>query len=70
MHIAMVVALAIILVGLVGVVIWLPDHAHDTGVEHATAVDAVPAGITGVDVLVAEPLADVVEELNYQHEHQ
>jgi hypothetical protein len=70
MHLALFVALGIMVIGVIGVLIWLPAHATDDGVEHATAADAVPAGITGVDVIVAEPLADVVEELEYEHEHR
>jgi Na+/melibiose symporter-like transporter len=70
MHLALFVALGIMVVGVMGVMAWLPAHATDDGVEHATAADAVPAGITGVDVFVAEPLADVVEELEYEHEHR
>ena len=70
MHLALLVALGIVVIGVIGVWIWLPAHATDDGVEHATAADAVPAGITGVDVFVGEPLADVVEELEYEHEHR
>jgi hypothetical protein len=70
MHLALLVALAIMVVGVIGVLAWLPAHAPDDGVEHASAADAVPAGVTGVDVFVAEPLADVVEELEYEHEHR
>jgi hypothetical protein len=69
MRIAMLVAFGIIMVGVVSVVVWLPAHSSEDGVEAATAVDAAPAGLTGVDVIIAEPLADVVEELEYGHEH-
>jgi hypothetical protein len=69
MHIAMLVAFGIIMVGVVSVVVWLPAHASDVGVDAAAVVDAAP-GVTGVDVVLAEPLADVVEELEYGHEHR
>jgi EmrB/QacA subfamily drug resistance transporter len=64
MHVAVVVGAAVILVGVVGVLIWLPAHADDS-IEHATAGEVVP-GVTGVDVVVAEPIADVVEEIEFE----
>jgi hypothetical protein len=39
-------------------------------VEHATAADMLPAGITGVDVLPGEAIADFTEEREYEREYQ
>jgi EmrB/QacA subfamily drug resistance transporter len=70
MHLALWAALAIMVIGVIAVAIWLPAQAADDSIDHATAADAPPAGITGVDVFVAEPMVDVVEELEYEHEQR
>ena len=71
MHLALWAALAVVVIGVIAVAIWLPARATtDDSIDHATAADAPPVGITGVDVFVAEPMVDVVEELEYEHEQR
>jgi hypothetical protein len=70
MHVSMFVAFAILVVGVIVVLLWLPARASDAGVEHATAADMLPAGITGVDVLPGEAIADFTEEREYEREYQ
>ena len=70
MHVSFFVAFAILAVGMVVVLIWLPARAAEPGVEHASAADRVPTGITGVDVLPGEALADFTEEREYEREYQ
>jgi EmrB/QacA subfamily drug resistance transporter len=70
MHISLLVGAAIIFLAMIGVLIWLPAHAAEPGTAHASVVDAVPAGVTSVDVIPAEPLADLAEEIAYEHEHR
>jgi EmrB/QacA subfamily drug resistance transporter len=67
MHIAVLVGAAIIFIGVIGVLAWLPAHA-EPGVEHVSAGEA-PAGVTSVDIAPAGPSADIAEEIAYQHEH-
>jgi EmrB/QacA subfamily drug resistance transporter len=70
MHLALWVAVVIVVIGVIAVAVWLPAHASDESLDHATAVDASPVGITGVDVFITEPLVDVVEEIEYEHEQR
>jgi hypothetical protein len=69
MQAAMLVGALLMAVGVAATLRWLPARARAPGVEHASAADVVPLGVTGADVVAAGPLADLVEELEYLREH-
>jgi EmrB/QacA subfamily drug resistance transporter len=66
MHVAMLVGSVVVAVGVVAVLIWLPARATDDDVEHVSFSDVIPSGLTPVDVLPAEQLVEVAEELGFQ----
>jgi EmrB/QacA subfamily drug resistance transporter len=70
MQAAMLVGFVMMVLGILGTLRWLPAEAREEGVEHASAADVTPMGVTGADVVPAGPLADVVDELEYLDEHR
>jgi EmrB/QacA subfamily drug resistance transporter len=69
MHAAMLVGFVMMALGIVATLKWLPARVDEPGVEHASAADVAPLGVTGVDVVAAAPLADLAEELEYLHDN-
>ena len=66
----MLVGAFLMVVGIFATLKWLPARAHEPGVEHASAADVAPLGVTGADVVAAGPLADLAEELEYLRKHE
>jgi hypothetical protein len=70
MHVSFLVGFAIMATGTIIVLKWLPALASEPGVEHAAPGEIFAAGITGVDVLPGEALADLAEAREYEREHR
>jgi hypothetical protein len=69
MHVAMLVGFFMMVLGIFGTLRWLPARVAEPGLDHATAADAAPLGMTAVDVVPAGPAADLADELEYLREH-
>lgn len=67
MHTATTVGGFVLLLGAVAVAKWLPSRASEPGFDHATAIDAVPLGLSSVDVFPAGMAADLADELSAKH---
>ena len=68
LHTAVIVGAAIIIIGAIAVLRWLPARAAITAAPHADASDAVPMGVGPVDFGPADVVADIADELSLTHD--
>jgi len=68
LHTAVIIGAAIIIIGAIAVLRWLPARAAISAAPHADASDAVPMGVGPVDFGPADVVADIADELSLTHD--